>query len=175
MWYMDNILRYLDGLDPTAPSVLVPHSNLLAPGKSDTYQCEHGCSSKVRSATRSFCGVLTPLAAYESVDTHQGKHGCGNMLRTDSVVSRCVLLSKALWQVGSDTHPCNKWLTHKCKHSCGNTCVSSLHCFAVLCHALCHLGRVTLISASVLVAGSLHRLAASCKHDCSDMARPGAS
>lgn len=48
VWYLDNVPRYLDGLDPEAPSVLVPHSNLVAPGKSDAYQCEHACGDKGR-------------------------------------------------------------------------------------------------------------------------------
>ena len=90
MWYLDNILRYLDGLDPTAPSVLVPHSNLVAPGKSDTYQCENGCGSKVRAAASRSCYVLKPLVAHGIVDAHQGKHGCGDMLRREpSRVALC--------------------------------------------------------------------------------------
>ena len=48
VWYLDNIPKYLDGLDPNTPYVMVPHSNLAAPGHSDTYQCEHDCGDKVR-------------------------------------------------------------------------------------------------------------------------------
>lgn len=51
VWYLDNLSAYLDGLDPRTPYVLAPHSNLVAPGNSDTYQCEHGCGDKVRPAT----------------------------------------------------------------------------------------------------------------------------
>ena len=87
MWYLDNLTKYLDGLDSTASHVMVPRSNLVAPGESDTYQCEHGCGDKVRTLSV----LLGPATqgSTEIVDVHQGEHCCGNQVR--HVLSCCVL------------------------------------------------------------------------------------
>ena len=46
VWHLENVLKYLEGLDARVPYVIVPFNFLTAPGKSDTYQCESNCADK---------------------------------------------------------------------------------------------------------------------------------
>ena len=106
VWYLDNLPKYLDGLDPTASHVMVPRSNLMAPGESDTYQCEHGCGDKVRAFSVLLCSATQGSTGI--IEVHQGEHCCGNQVR--HVVSCCVPSCRPFQAWGRDLHPCESCL-----------------------------------------------------------------